>query len=173
MCLYIFSKHTKYCGKTKLFKLLYYLDFVHFKETGRSVTGRDYFAWQFGPAPSSLFEEMKNPPDDLKSAINILSRDLDNFQAFHPRKPFDKKHFTKRELRILEQIAFIFKEADAKDMVDASHLPNEPWDKTIRSKGKFAKIDYMLALDKTETSLSQEEVEERLHDKKELERIFG
>ena len=29
-----FANHTKSCGKTKLYKLLYYLDFTHFKETG-------------------------------------------------------------------------------------------------------------------------------------------
>ena len=30
-----FISNTKYCGKTKLFKLLYYLDFMHFIGTKR------------------------------------------------------------------------------------------------------------------------------------------
>ncbi len=42
-----FLSNTKSCGKTKLFKLLYYLDFMHFRETGRSVTNLDYYAWNF------------------------------------------------------------------------------------------------------------------------------
>jgi hypothetical protein len=42
------ADHTRYCGKTKLLKLLYFLDFSHFKQTGKSVTGLDYFAWQMG-----------------------------------------------------------------------------------------------------------------------------
>ena len=37
-----FAKNTKYCGKIKLIKLLYLLDFEHFRQTGRSVTGMDY-----------------------------------------------------------------------------------------------------------------------------------
>ena len=32
-----FADNTRYCGKTKLFKLLYLLDLHHFRETGRSV----------------------------------------------------------------------------------------------------------------------------------------
>ena len=36
-----FAQNTKYCGKIKLFKLLYFLDFWHFKQTGKSVTGLD------------------------------------------------------------------------------------------------------------------------------------
>jgi uncharacterized phage-associated protein len=57
-----FLKNTKNCGKTKLFKLLYYLDFMHFRETGRSVTGLDYYAWDFGPVPKKLYDEINNPP---------------------------------------------------------------------------------------------------------------
>jgi hypothetical protein len=36
-----FAKNTRFLGKTKLCKLLYFLDFEHFKETGRPVTGLD------------------------------------------------------------------------------------------------------------------------------------
>ncbi len=42
-----FLSNTKSCGKTKLFKLLYYLDFMHFREIGWSVTNLDYYAWNF------------------------------------------------------------------------------------------------------------------------------
>lgn len=43
-----FAIHVKKCGKIKLFKLLYFLDFEHYKQTGRSVTGLDYYAWKMG-----------------------------------------------------------------------------------------------------------------------------
>ncbi|MFC1858011.1 Panacea domain-containing protein [Thermodesulfobacteriota bacterium] len=39
-------------------KLLYFLDFIHFKHTGKSVTGLDYYAWQMGPVPRDLYEEI-------------------------------------------------------------------------------------------------------------------
>lgn len=171
-----FLKHTKFCGKTKLFKLLYYLDFFHFRETGRPVTGFDYYAWDFGPVPVALYKEIDNPPADLRETVNIPAKipGSKTFTAMQPRKPFDKKYFTKRELRILDMVSYIFKEAKADQIVDASHLPNEPWDKTIRTKGEKALIDYMLAVDGFSTnSLSTEEIIERLEDRKELVGIFG
>lgn len=44
-----FATNVKKLGKVKLFKLLYFLDFEHFRDTGRSVTGMDYVAWKMGP----------------------------------------------------------------------------------------------------------------------------
>ena len=167
-----FLNSTKFCGKTKLFKLLYYLDFMHFRETGRSVTGVDYYAWQFGPVPKTLAEEIKSPEPDLNTSISIQENNTD-FTVMKPKRKFDDAFFTKREMRLLENVAYIFKDAKADDMVETSHLPNHPWDKTIKSKGEPAKIDYTLALDDTEASLSLDEVLERLRDREEIVKAFN
>jgi len=167
-----FLDNSKFCGKTKLFKLLYYLDFMHFRETGRSVTGLDYYAWQFGPVPKMLAEEIKSPEPDLNANISIQENNTD-FTVIKPKRKFDNTFFTKREMRLLENVVFIFKDARAEDMVDASHLPNHPWDKTITSKGELAKIDYTLALDDTESSLFLDEVIERLRDREEMVKAFN
>lgn len=58
-------------GKTKLFKLLYFLDFEHFKETGRSVTGLEYQAWEMGPVPVALQEEIEHPDEDFNEKLEI------------------------------------------------------------------------------------------------------
>lgn len=171
-----FLKNTNNCGKTKLFKLLYYLDFMHFRETGRSVTGLDYYAWDFGPVPKNLFNEMENPPADLKESIFIPAKTDKNdkfFVEIKAKKRFDDKFFSKRELRILKDVAFIFKDAKAEDIMEASHLPNHPWDQTIQTKGEKAKIDYERALDSSESSLSLEEVLERIKDKEEIKKAFN
>lgn len=169
-----FLSNTKFCGKTKLFKLLYYLDFMHFRETGRSVTNMDYFAWNYGPVPKKLFEEIEKPPADLKENVLIPpTKNEKTFVELKPKKKFDDKYFTRRELRLLEKVAFIFRDAEADAMVEASHLPNHPWDKTIKTKGEYAQIDYTLALDGTENSLSLEEVMERIKEKKELKQVFN
>ncbi|WP_217994559.1 Panacea domain-containing protein [Rodentibacter caecimuris] len=39
--------------------MLYFLDFEHYKQVGRSVTGLDYSAWKMGPVPVDLHEEIK------------------------------------------------------------------------------------------------------------------
>lgn len=160
-----FASNTRLCGKTKLVKLLYYLDFMHFRQTAKSVTDLKYSAWQFGPYPVSFGQEIDNPPSDLSSAL-LINKNPDQKMVFiKSRKKFDPEVFSSRELKLLEQIAYIFKEACAEDMVEASHLPNHPWDKTRKSKGDKAEIDYMLALDDQKGSISLEEAEETVRDR--------
>lgn len=168
-----FSKKTKYCGKTKLFKLLYFLDFMHFRETGKSVTGLTYNAWNYGPVSVQLYEEINSPPDDLSESLSMQPQNDRSFFKIQPKKKFDNKHFSKREIRILEEVSYIFKDAKANDITDESHLPNHPWDKTIKSKGARAEIDYMLALDNSGKSLLPDEVNERTMDKKNIVTAFN
>jgi hypothetical protein len=47
-----FAERTRCLGKIKLFKLLYLLDFKHFRQTGHPVTGMEYRAWKMGPVPA-------------------------------------------------------------------------------------------------------------------------
>jgi len=164
-----FTKNTKLCGKTKLVKLLYYLDFMHFRQTAKSVTELKYSAWQFGPYPTSFGSEIDNPPADLASSLSIQKPD--KFTIIKAKKKFNPDVFSPRELKLLDQISFIFKEARADDMIEASHLPNHPWDKTLKSKGEKAEIDYMLALDNQAGSISLEEAQEIIHDRKVLREL--
>lgn len=167
-----FVKHTKHCGKTKLCKLLYFLDFMHFRETSKSVTGLDYFAWDFGPVPVDFYMEMNNPLPDLVKSVYIPDTSDKSFTNLKAKKKFDDKYFTKREIQLLEKISYIFEEALAEQMVETSHLPNHPWDKTIQSKGEKAKINYFLALDKAADSLSLEEATERVKDREAIRKAF-
>lgn len=143
-----FSQKTKFCGKTKLMKLLYFLDFLHFKQTGKSVTDLNYFAWEQGPVPKTFFEEISGSPNkDLKSLVTI--KNTGEFQQIVPKKGKkpDLDFFSPRESKLLEKISFIFRDVQAKDISDISHLPNEPWNRTKQTKGILELIDYTLAID--------------------------
>ena len=168
-----FATRTKYCGKTKLLKLLYFLDFKHFKQTGKSVTGLDYFAWQMGPVPKELFEELSgNLKLDMKMAIHDLPKE-EGFQPIRPKKKFDDQYFSPKELKIMEDVAFIFQDAKADAMVESTHLKNEPWEKTLKQCGEYKKIDYLLSLDSDLASLPYEEARDRLEEISEMKKIFG
>lgn len=67
-----FTAKTKRCHTLKLFKLLYFLDFEHFRQTGQSVTGLRYVAWPKGPAPDELWHELDAPKPDLAAAISVM-----------------------------------------------------------------------------------------------------
>ena len=169
-----FLRNTKYCGKTKLFKLLYLLDFMDFRATARSVSGLEYYAWEMGPVPMDLYSELDCPKEDLCQYVFIpKSKELKEFFDMKPRKAFDDLYFNPRELRLLKTLTEIFKEAKAEDMIEVTHLPNAPWDKTLKEKGRLQEIDYLLALDDGKDSLSLEEIQERLGDAQEMKEAFG
>jgi len=69
-----FVKNTRHCHKVKLYKLLYFLDFTHYTEIGRNVTGLAYHAYEKGPFPIALDDEIKTPKDDFLEKIHITQK---------------------------------------------------------------------------------------------------
>ena len=197
-----FAANTKYCGLTKLFKLLFFFDFTHFRETGRSVTGLNYQAWQRGPVPADLYGEIKaGGRDDMtrhlkiaepttidvevsetsrtyfQDSVNTFGREDEHRETRRVRVPahiralkvFNKKLFTKRELRLMEEIAFMYKELKADQISEVSHLKGRPWHVTKTKSGLKAPIDYMLALDELrEGAPTKEEILARIEERSEV-----
>src|SRR5207247_1044182 len=107
-----FAQNTQSCGKTKLYKLLYFLDFQHYTEAGRNVTGLEYYAWPMGPVPRALHEELASPAQDFAAKLQVENFVLYNgheMLKLTPLQPFDASHFSKRELRIMESLASEFR----------------------------------------------------------------
>jgi uncharacterized phage-associated protein len=168
-----FLRETKHCHTLKLFKLLNFADFEHFRQTGRTIFGLQYHALPKGPVPTALWNEIKRGgSDDLGAAISIrevkdditdelLRRDL------KPRAQFDKKYFTPRELKIIERVADFFEELKADDMSEFSHLKRLPWRSVYQEgKGNGKPIPEDLALDSDALvndapTIDREELEER------------
>ncbi len=171
-----FAKKTKYPSLVKMFKLLFFLDFYHFKMTGRSVTNLDYFALPFGPVPTSFYEEVKkgNVPEDMKDKLTMIPLETERGTPafeFKAKKQPDLAVFTPREKQLLDNLAFTFKNTSPSQMSEISHLKNKPWDKTIKEKGPNALIDYLLAID-TEAKVSVEDAKEMLKEHHEIMKNF-
>ncbi|MCP5195527.1 MAG: SocA family protein [Gammaproteobacteria bacterium] len=160
-----FAKNTRFLGKTKLFKLLYFLDFEHFKETGRVVTGLDYYAWKMGPVPVALYEEVDVPEPDMAERVEFEEKPTRHGRPMLVVKPiaeFDDSYFTKRELRIMQNLVTEFRDALAEDMIETTHLENQPWHKVYVEKGRRQeRIPYELALRGQEVEAMQEVIAER------------
>jgi len=172
-----FCKTTNRLSQTKLYKLLFFLDFLHFKETGRPVTDLEYFAWQRGPVPKELYFEIHKrtaPPEILKCIIPQKDELTGQTKALY-FKTLQKPRmeiFSDRERKILEKVAFIFKDALAEDMTEITHLKNQPWRKTLDQKGEKAPIDFLLAID-NDAKIDKELAQERLALSRETKRVFG
>ena len=166
-----FCKNTKRCNTTKLLKLLSFLDFTHFKQTGYPSLGFSYYAWKHGPVPKDFYEEIKggNVPSDFTDKFVAIPQD---WRAEYPeiqefvykvktRTEADTSIFTPREMKIIELLCDIYRNATASQMSEVTHLHNSPWDTTVKSKGFNQPIDYLLCID-DESPLSKEEAEVKL-----------
>lgn len=144
-----FATYTQHCGKVKLFKLLYLLDFTHFRETGRSVTSLDYRAWKMGPVPFELVQEWDELEPDLATAIDIIPERVIDYtrERVVPKTKFDDTPFTKRELRLMHELALRFRDEFTRPMVNFTHFERGPWDKIWDSgRGNNDRIPYTLAI---------------------------
>ena len=130
-----FSEHVK-PFKTKLNKLLFYADFLMFKQSCFSISGVRYHAIDMGPVPhnfQSLFEYLAN-----NNAIDIHHIEFPNGscgEQFVARvdRPFNKNLFSDLELVVLENIVNRFKDTSTNDIIEISHL-EQAWKENEQSK---------------------------------------
>jgi uncharacterized phage-associated protein len=154
-----FAENVRYAGKTKLFKLLNFLDFSHFEKTGRSVTGLQYYAWDKGPVPQTLFEEWKNPSDEFKKHNIKKKIDVGGFKrdTINPRHKFDEKLFSKYELSLIIALAKKHFNANAEDMSELSHFETGYWNEVWNDgAGSGEHIPYDLVLLRRNNSQDQQ-----------------
>ena len=167
-----FIKNTKYCYTIKLFKLLNFLDFEHYRQTGRGVTGLEYKALDMGPVPIDLHERIKQKDSKITDKINIKENtsDIDKVDSrefiIKNKVKFNDEYFSKREMEILETLSYIFKNTPSEDISNFSHIKNSPWERIYKKgEGKNQSIPYELALDniiiKTMPTIESEELKYR------------
>jgi uncharacterized phage-associated protein len=150
--IYFFASNTKFAGQTKLLKLLYLLDFEHFKQTGRSVTGLEYEAWSLGPVPRAFRVEWKNGfSEDLARLVHLrpepTSQKIRETVVPNEGTEFDDSAFTPRQLGLMSELVARYRDAYASEMVSATHAQSGAWDKVwCGGQGQNDSIPYELAL---------------------------
>jgi uncharacterized phage-associated protein len=146
-----FASYTQHCGKIKLFKLLYLLDFEHFRQTGKSATGLDYQAWKFGPVPIDLMEEWEDMAPDLASLVHIAEEKVIDYERQSVRVndgvQFDPEPFSPRQLRIMHALAEQCRNTYSPKMIDVTHAQNGAQDRVWQhGQGAHCAIPYELAI---------------------------
>ena len=135
-CILYFLEHINnvHLGRTKLMKLLYYVDFDHYEKHERSVTGATYRKLPHGPVP-----------DEAQSLIDqmVATREIREFSA--PRHTytqrrlatvtaaFDASVLSADELMALQAVAQRWEDATASEIEAASHA-EAPWQATAEGK---------------------------------------
>jgi uncharacterized phage-associated protein len=154
-------------GRTKLMKLLYYVDFDHYQKTGRSITNAKYRKLPQGPVPDKaekVIEAMikRNAVKAVKTTVG----DFVQHRLLTSGASFDASRLQGDELETVTMVARKWEHASAAQIATATHR-EAPWGTTEDGKA----IDYELA---NYRSLPAEEEEDQwLAKSKELREIVS
>jgi transcriptional regulator with XRE-family HTH domain len=110
--------------KTKMNRLLFYADFLHFKQKGFSISGAEYKALEMGPVPmnfDSIFEHAA-----MKDEIEITYQEFSNGsigQTFSRKgnRVFNASLFEPDELAAMQKVAKQFKQKSIGEMIKLTH----------------------------------------------------
>ena len=147
-------------GRTKLAKLLYYLDFDHYEKQGQSVTGAEYLHWAKGPYPKQLRGELRNL---VGVAIEEEVEQVGPYHqyAYRLRRGQDPglNVFSKEELVTLYEVSEKWERQTATEMVAATH-GEAPWIATGHNETiPYEYAYYRRRYDAVEDSEDEEELQ--------------
>lgn len=111
--------------KTKLNKLLFYADFLMFKQTCFSISGTRYRAINMGPVPhnfQSVFEYLGNSKEIMINYVVFPKGYIGEQFLIADGNKFDVSVFAVEEMELLNKVADMFKDTSTNDIVDLSHL---------------------------------------------------
>ncbi len=142
MVVYFTEKIQPY--KTKMNKLLFYADFLCFRNTCFSMSGTRYRAIDMGPVPNnfnSIFEFMANNDD-----IDILQTEFENEKVGeqfkpNPNRKFNSALFAEDELKTLQTVADKFKKTSTKEIIDISHK-EKAWKENFENGKRVISYNY-------------------------------
>lgn len=122
--------------KTKMNKLLFYSDFLMFRQSCFSISGVRYKAIDMGPVPhnfQSIFEYLENNGEiDIRTTEFPRGYTGEQFKVRKGRL-FNPALFAENELEVLDKVAVVFKDTSTSDIVGLSHL-EEAWEKNEKNK---------------------------------------
>ena len=119
LLIYIAAKCEKDAGfgAIKLNKILFYSDFLAYKHLGQAITGAEYVAFQYGPAPRSLME--------IREQM-IERKDIaEDRRAFQGRivalKEPVLEQFSADEIAIVDKVIDALRDQDSESVSELSH----------------------------------------------------
>ncbi len=128
-------------GRTKLMKLLYYVDFDHYENHGKAITWAKYRKLPHGPVPdkaTKVLDKMIKRGDITADFVEVNGYTQNRLHS--AKAEFDASLFFGDELETLQAVAARWEHATAKEIELASHK-EAPWSSTDDQKA----IDYELA----------------------------
>jgi len=120
MVLY-FSQNIEKLWKTKLIKLIFYSEFLNFKNNNISIAGTPFVHWQLGPVPKHIYALLDILIEDY--GVIKLEEMIEYYEGeiIENKKSFNSSLFSEEELETMKSITNHFKDTTASDIIDKTH----------------------------------------------------
>lgn len=116
--------------KTQMNKLLFYIDFLSYRERGIAISGLGYMAIEFGPIPQK-YERVYSEFDEVEQVPKMI-HDYEGCVLLAGAKA-DMSLFSEAERQIIDEVCDHFKGCSARQMSKISH--QEPvWKNHVAAK---------------------------------------
>jgi uncharacterized phage-associated protein len=111
--------------KTKLLKLLYFLDEFSVKKFGIPFLNLEYEVWQAGPVCSDIYQELEEKPNLLEDYITV-SFDESGTKVTG-KKAFSDDEISDSDMELMQFVVDKFKYTPAQELVHLTHRELSPW----------------------------------------------
>lgn len=122
---FITECQNEHLGKTKLMKLIYFLDFDYYEHHGRLLTNDVYRKLPYGPVPMSATRILKKM-EMCGDMVHTPPERKGKRHRFDPQRPPRAEVFGTGEYQVLRGVIERWCEASRGEIVRASHLES-PW----------------------------------------------
>ena len=133
---YFASKKLPDLTKYKICKLLFFADKLHLVRYGRSITGDDYFALDWGPIPSTTLDALndQHPFAVWLDALLIRKHGGGKYPTYLLRSDatVDMRYLSKSDRKVLAKIARDYGQKSFDDLFDLTHATpayKRAWDR--------------------------------------------
>lgn len=128
---------------TKALKLLYLLDETSTKEIGVPFTWLEYKAWEKGPVPVKLYEELQeklpfNEGDEVLSEYISVKKNpapigynADYIYSIEALKDFDDDEFSEYEIELMDRILDVYGNMTASEIIKILHSNGSLWHNVV------------------------------------------
>jgi Uncharacterized phage-associated protein len=130
-----FAERVPDLSKTKLLKLIYFLEETAIKTYALPVLNLDFEVWQFGPVAKDVFVDLSSSEQHLLKDYIQTSLNEEGRAYVSAKKPFDDGEFSDSEIALMDNVIDRFGKCTAKELVGLTHRPHSPWTMTAQKNG--------------------------------------
>lgn len=126
------ASHTENLSKTKLLKLLYFMEEYSVRRFHTPFLGLPYEVWQAGPVVKDVFIDLSETPVLLDGYIN--KRIVGDATYIQAAKEFCDDEFSDNDMVVMQEVLKKYGKMSAKELVGLTHQKGTLWYKVAYQK---------------------------------------